>query len=153
MANDLNTVFLIGRLTHDPVIKDLPSGRLAEFSLANNRTFVSNNEEREDKLFIECKGWKGLADVIARTCHKGKQVAVTGRLKMDTWQTPEGHNRSKIFISVDHMQLLADRGQGAAVDRANDTGYQSPAPPMSGRPPQRPAVPPEQVFPDESMPF
>lgn len=155
MANDINQVTLIGRLTHDPQVKDFQGGRLATFTLANNRKYVANNEEREERLFIDCKCWRGLADIVARLCQKGKQVAVTGRLCMDTWTTPEGQNRSKIYLSVDQLQLLANAGQGIATDRANDTGYQSPAPPMPGRP-QRAAqlaVPPDEVFPDEDMPF
>ncbi|MCB1177600.1 MAG: single-stranded DNA-binding protein, partial [Leptospiraceae bacterium] len=48
MANDINTCVLIGRLTRDPDYKMIGSSAVVNFSIANNRIFMQNNEKKEE---------------------------------------------------------------------------------------------------------
>ena len=52
----LNKVMLMGNLTRDPQIKQLPSNTtLAEFGLATTRRYkTATGEEREETCFIDC---------------------------------------------------------------------------------------------------
>jgi len=106
MANDLNRVVLLGRLTRDPEFKIIGQSSVVNFSVANNRVYVSNGEKREETNFFDCEAWGKLADVLKQYAKKGKQVAIEGRLKQSTWDTPDGKKASKIRIQVENCQLL-----------------------------------------------
>lgn len=106
MANDLNTVFLVGRLTKDPEFKIVNNSSLVNFSIANKRVYVQNGEKKEEVNFFDCVAWGKLADVIKQYTSKGKQVAIEGRLRQETWDTPEGKKASKVRIYVNNLQLL-----------------------------------------------
>lgn len=127
MSNDINIITLVGRLTGDPRIKQTTAGNIAEFSLANSRKYGN----KEQTLFIDCKAWKGLADVVGQFCFKGKQVGVQGRLQMDRWTAPDGQNRQKIYMLVESLQLLGD---GRAAQQSKPSGpasyanFDNPAP-------------------------
>jgi len=90
MANDLNKVMLIGRLTRDPEFKSIKGSSVANFSLANNRSYTANNEKKEETHFFDCEVWGKLAEIIRDYGKKGKQIAVEGRLTQSSWDTPDG---------------------------------------------------------------
>lgn len=118
MANDINRVILVGRFTRDPEFKSINGTSLVNFSLANGRTYVSNGEKREESHFFDCEVWGKPADIIQQYCKKGKQIAIEGRLKQDTWETPEGKKASRIRIVVENFQLLGskdDSSSGSSV--------------------------------------
>src|SRR6187551_2699751 len=99
----LNKVMLIGNLTRDPQLKQLPSSTsLVEFGLATSRRFKTHDgEEREDVCFVDCTAFGKQAEVIAQYCTKGKPIFIEGRLKYDTWDDKNGGGkRSKLTVVV-----------------------------------------------------
>ena len=65
MASDINRVILIGRLTRDPELRYIQSGTaVANFSIANNRTYVTSGEKKEQASFFNCIAWAKLGEVI-----------------------------------------------------------------------------------------
>ncbi len=120
MAGDLNSVILIGRLTRDPELRQTNTGSsLCRFSIANNRIYMQNEQRREEVSFFNCVAWGRQAEIIARYCHKGKQVAINGRIKQSTWQDNEGRNRSNVDVVVDRLQLLGS-GPGGGETAAKE---------------------------------
>jgi single-strand DNA-binding protein len=119
---------LIGNMTRDPQVKNLPSGVvLAEFGLAMNRKYrTSAGEDKEEVCFVDCVAFAKQAETIAQWCRKGKPLFVEGRLKLDQWQDQQGGNRSKLTVTVENFQFLGTRdagdGQGAGGRGENDTG-------------------------------
>ncbi|TGN18176.1 single-stranded DNA-binding protein [Leptospira idonii] len=121
MANDLNKVLLIGRMTRDPEFKSINGSSVVNFSLANNRIYVSNGEKKEETHYFDCVAWGRLADILKQYAGKGKQVAIEGRLQQQTWETPEGKKASKIRVYVESAQLLGGQGGGSGGgDRGGD---------------------------------
>ena len=106
MANDLNRVVLIGRLTRDPEIKTVGGTSACNFSLATNRTYVSNGEKKEETHYFDCDVWGKLADILKQYAAKGKQIVIEGRLQQSIWDTPDGKKNSKVKIRVESFQLL-----------------------------------------------
>jgi len=106
MANDLNKVMMIGRLTRDPDFKSIKGTSVANFSIANNRTYTANNEKKDETHYFDCEVWGKLAEVIRDYAKKGKQIAIEGRLSQSTWDTPDGKKASKVRIRIDTFQLL-----------------------------------------------
>lgn len=108
MANDINRVILVGRLTRDPELKSTNSGSyLCRFTLASNRTiFQKDGENKEEVGFFDCVAWGKLAEVISKYSQKGRRVGVDGSLRFSTWDTAEGKRQSKVEVYVENFQFL-----------------------------------------------
>ena len=128
MANDLNRVTLIGRLTRDPEIKTVGGTSVCNFSLATNRTYVSNGEKKEETHFFDCDVWGKLADVLKQYASKGKQLAIEGRLQQSVWDAPDGKKNSKVRIRVENFQLLGGNTGGGSGGGANSSYSQQEVP-------------------------
>ncbi|MCC5814672.1 MAG: single-stranded DNA-binding protein [Leptospira sp.] len=122
MANDLNKVLLIARLTRDPDYKNINGTSLVNFGVANNRTYVANGEKKEETHYFDCEAWGKLADIIRQYATKGKQVMIEGRLKYDSWDTPDGKKASRIKVFVENLQLLGSPSGGSG-GRESSGGY------------------------------
>lgn len=122
MANDLNKVILIARLTRDPDYKNINGNSLVNFGVANNRTYVSNGEKKEETHYFDCEAWGKLADIIRQYATKGKQVMIEGRLKYDSWESPDGKKASRVRIFVENLQLLGSSPGGGSGSR-DSGGY------------------------------
>ncbi len=106
MANDLNKVFLIGRLTRDPEYKSIGENAVVNFAIANNRSYLVNREKRDEVYYFECEAWGKLAEILRQYAKKGKQVMVEGRLKYESWEGADGKKNSRIRITAENVQLL-----------------------------------------------
>ena len=107
----LNKVILIGRLTHDPELRYTPNGQpVANFSLAVDRK-MSKNDETD---FIPVVAWRRLAEICNEFLHKGKLVAIEGRLQVRSYEDKEGRKQRAFEVVADEMQMLdrSDRGAG-----------------------------------------
>ena len=47
--------------------------------------------------------WRSLAENVAETLTQGTRVVVVGRLRTNTWETPEGDKRSKVEIEAEEI--------------------------------------------------
>lgn len=113
MANDVNHVILIGRLTRDAELKFVNSGNaVGSFSIAVNRN-VKNGDNWEEKAnFFDIELWGKQAETLNQFLVKGKQVAVEGNLAQDRWEK-DGQPHSKVKIVANNVELLGG-GTGAS---------------------------------------
>ena len=121
MANDMNTVMIIGRLTRDMEARYTSGGMaIGSFSLAVNRRVKKGDAWTDEASFLDCTAFGKTAENLITYMVKGKQVAVLGSLKQERWES-EGQNRSKIVIIAENIQLLGgDKNtQGSAPDARN----------------------------------
>lgn len=105
MASD-NTVTLVGNITDDPELRFTPSGApVANFTVAVNRRFRTNDGQWEDKLdgFFRCNCWRDMAENVAESLTKGARVVVVGRLQQRSWEDGEGKRRSVFEVQVDEV--------------------------------------------------
>ncbi|MBD2778624.1 single-stranded DNA-binding protein [Iningainema tapete] len=103
----INIVTLIGRVGTDPDMKYFDSGSVkCKLTLAVNRR--SRDHEHTDWFNLEL--WGKTAEVANSYVRKGKQIAVKGSLKFDTWSDRStGANRSTPVILVDQLELLGSK--------------------------------------------
>ena len=87
----MNKVILMGRLTRDPEVRYTQTNNtlVASFSLAVNRRFVRQGEERQAD-FVNIVAWSKLGEFCSKYFKKGQQVAVIGRLQTRTWDDDQG---------------------------------------------------------------
>jgi single-strand DNA-binding protein len=110
-----NRVTLMGNLTRDPQLKQLPSNTtVAEFGLAMSRRFKTQaGEDREEVCFVDCSAFGRQAEVIGQYCTKGKPLFVEGRLKYDQWDDKtSGLRRSKLTVVVESFQFVGGPQDG-----------------------------------------
>jgi len=106
----MNKIILIGRLTADPELRYTPSGApVANFTVAVDRKFSKNDETD----FIPVVAWRRLAEICNEFLHKGKLVAVEGRLQTRTYEDKEGQRRKAFEVVADEMQMLDRAGTGS----------------------------------------
>lgn len=123
---DINRVNLIGRLTRDVELKVIPSGTsIANFSIANNRSYTSNGEKKEDVSYFNCIIWGKGAEIISKYAHKGSKVALEGRLQQRRWQDKDGNNRSTVEVVCDNFQFLDSKQSDSTGYDPNTPTYQA----------------------------
>src|SRR5437763_1951991 len=108
---DLNKVFLIGRLTHDPELRYTPGGAaVSDLRVATSRSWTGKDGERkEDTLYIDVTVWNRQAENCCQYLKKGRQVHVEGYLRSESWDAPDGSKRSKVKVEADRVQFLDRR--------------------------------------------
>lgn len=107
LAN-LNRVFLIGRLTKDPDIRQTTNGTpVANFTIAINRRFRSpTGEVKEETTYVGIVAWQKLADLCRQFLAKGRAVLVEGKLQNRSWETEDGQKRSTLEVRADRIEFL-----------------------------------------------
>ena len=87
----MNKVVLMGRLTRDPEVRYTQTNNtlVASFSLAVNRRFVRQGEERQAD-FINIVAWSKTGEFCSKYFKKGQQVGVIGRIQTRTWDDDQG---------------------------------------------------------------
>ena len=107
MANDLNCVFIVGRLTRDMEVRYTSGGMaIGKFSLAVNRKKKSGDQWVDEASFFDVTCFGKTAENLKQYMPKGKQVGVDGSLHQDRWQDDSGQTRSRVVINADNIQLL-----------------------------------------------
>ena len=103
----LNKVILIGRLTRDPQMRSLPSGKsVATFGLATNRVFVDKSgQKKEETQFHNIVLFGRLAEIASQYLKKGGLAMIEGRLRTRNWQDSQGNQHSRTEIVGQSLQL------------------------------------------------
>ena len=114
----MNRVMLIGRLTAKPELRYTGSNvPYSRFTVAVNRTFSSNNGERETD-FINCVIWRKQAENVCNYLDKGSLVSVEGRIQTGSYDDKDGNRRYTSDVVADNVQFLESRSQ--SQNRSND---------------------------------
>lgn len=113
---DLNRATIIGRLTRDPELRSLPSGRsVASFSVATNRMWTDANGQRQKLVeYHNVVAWGKMAETANQYLHKGSRVYVEGRLQTREWAAQDGSKRNRTEIVADTFIMLDARNASGA---------------------------------------
>ena len=112
-----NRVVMIGNLTRDPEYKQLTSGQaVCRLGLASNRQFKNRQTGNavQEVCYIDIDVWGPQAESCRQYLAKGRPILVEGRLKLDTWEDPNGQNRSKHTIVADRVVFLSSGASSEA---------------------------------------
>ena len=137
MPANLNKVFLMGNLTREPEIRNLPSGTtVCSFGVAVNRQFVNAaGATQEEVCYIDISAFGRTGEVVAQYLHKGSPIFVEGRLRFEQWDDREtGKKRSRLSVIAERVQLIGAPGgrdgsfaEDAQADAASaPDGWQQP---------------------------
>jgi len=102
----MNRVLLTGRLTRDPELRSLASGKtVTQFSLATNE-YRGGQEKAEFHTVVT---WDRLAEICAQYLGKGQLVAVEGRLQTRQWEDDRKLRHWKTEIVAASVEMLSGR--------------------------------------------
>ncbi|HEX5797768.1 MAG TPA: single-stranded DNA-binding protein [Candidatus Saccharimonadales bacterium] len=124
MARSFNQVTLMGNLTRDPELRQIPSGQsVCSFSLALNRSYKnSSGEWQEATDYVDIVAWAGLGERVAQYVTKGRPVLVSGRLQSRSWEQ-DGQKRNKLEVIASDVTFLGGRGG----DNSGSENYSQPS--------------------------
>ncbi len=120
----MNKLTIIGNLTADPELRTIPSGiNVCTFTVAVNRRFSSNKEERQTDFF-RVTAWRQLGETCSRYLSKGRKVAVIGEVTARAFEGKDGQPRASLEVTADDVEFLSPREQGGMLPHQQG-GYAS----------------------------
>jgi len=161
----LNRATIIGNLTREPEVRQIPSGQsVCSFAVATNRSWASaDGQKQEASEFHNIVAWGKLAEICAQYLNKGRKVYIEGRLQTRDWEGQDGVRRYRTEIVADRIQFGNRPGAGGAgtgsagasgsangsdkSSSVNDDSSQKDAPPVDTI-----DYPEEEIIPDD-IPF
>lgn len=121
MATDINSVVLVGNITHDldgNAFGYTSTGTArANVSIAVNRSKKQGDQWVDEASFFDITIWGKTAENLKPYLVKGQKIAVQGFLKQDRWKDQDGNNRSRVSIVAESVELC---GKKASENNATD---------------------------------
>jgi single-strand DNA-binding protein len=111
MPADLNRVTLVGRLTRDPELRQLPSGD----GICSIRLAVSSRARSEDggwgdkSNYFDVTVFGRQAETAVQYLSKGRRIGVDGRLSWREWQAQDGTRRQSVEVIANDLFFLDSR--------------------------------------------
>lgn len=129
MARSVNQVILMGNLTRDPEVRQIPSGQsVCSFSLALNRSYKDGSGEWQEATdYIDIVAWGPLGERVAQYLSKGRRCLVQGRLQSRSWEQ-DGQKRSKVEVNANDVTFLDSRGGPEAINGGDEAPSEKPKP-------------------------
>jgi len=120
----LNKVLLIGRLTTDPVIKALPSGkRVANFTLAIDNPGKDKSGAPLPADFIDCVAYSdNLVRLLDLYVRKGRLIYAEGRLRIRSYTDRNGIRRRTSEVVLSTVQFLDSKKDAQQSSTGVSTG-------------------------------
>lgn len=118
----MNKAILLGRLTKDPELRytNVNNTAVASFTLAVNRRYVSQGEERQAD-FINCVAWGKNGEFVNNYYKKGQQVSIIGRIQTRSWNDDKGGKHYVTEVIVEEC-YFADTKQNKSTNQNNNQG-------------------------------
>lgn len=117
MAMSLNRAQIIGNVTRDPEMKQIPGGQVVtSFGLATNFTWTDQSGQKQEKAeFHNIVAWRKLAEICGQYLKKGSKVFIEGRIQTRSWEAEDGSKRYRTEIVAENMIMLDRKGDSPAV--------------------------------------
>lgn len=104
--SDINKVIFSGRVTRDSELRTTPNGTsVTDVSVVSNRIWNKNGERQEEATFVDVTIWGKQAETLSSMLTKGRHIMVEGRMKLNSWETPEGVKRNKLTVVAESVNL------------------------------------------------
>lgn len=110
----MNSFVLTAKIVRNPQLRYTQQSQLAvtEMMVQFDSGFANNSKFSTLKVV----GWGNIATDINDKYHEGDEVILSGRLKMDTFDRPEGFKEKKAELIVSHIEPLNSSGSNPSSD-------------------------------------
>lgn len=120
----MQKLFIIGNLTRDPELRSTRDGTpVCSFTVAVNRRQKSAEAGKPDADFFRVTAWRALGESCGKYLAKGRKVAVTGSVSVNTYTAQDGSFRASMEVVADDVEFLSPKSEYApgtvgAIDAA-----------------------------------
>ena len=102
----MNQVLLTGRLTRDPEVRKLASGKtVTQFCIATN-DYRGGSEHSEYHTIVT---WDRLAEICGQYLGKGQLVSISGRLQTRQWEDDAKARHWKTEVVANTVEMLSGK--------------------------------------------
>jgi len=121
----MNKVVLLGRLTANPEIRYTQTNNtmVASFSLAVNRRFAKQGEERQAD-FINIVAWSKTAEFCSKYFKKGQQVGVIGRLQTRNYEDDKGVKHYITEVVAEEVYFADSKKEGTTTTNTTENNLE-----------------------------
>lgn len=107
----INQVVLMGRLTGEPETRYIQGSNssVTRFTLAVERDFKGQNEERAKTDFINCIAWNKTGEFIDKYFRKGSMLAVLGSIETGSYTNKDGNKVYTTDVNVTKASFTGER--------------------------------------------
>lgn len=115
----MNKVYVMGNITRDPELSKFGDDRaVCNFTVAHNNGKTKDNKELPAD-FIPCKAWDKRAETIAKYCHKGDKILVSGAFKTDTYKdkTHDDVTHYSSYVNVSDFEFAGGKNNNTEVSQ------------------------------------
>lgn len=141
----MNNVVLMGRLTHDPELRQTQSGiSCCRFTVAVNRKFKNKDTDQYEADFISCVAWRQTAEFVSKYFSKGSMICVSGSLRTGSYQD-KNHSDVTHYttdVMVDGVEFTGEKKQQGTSNNQQ---------PQQQRPQQQQQQPAPQYTPHNAL--
>ena len=110
---------VVGNVAGPPRLRTTPAGvSVADFRIASTPRRHDRAEgtwSDGETIWFGVTAWRGLAEHVAGSLHKGDKVVVAGRLTTRSWEVEGGERRSGLELEAAHVGLDLSRGAAGYV--------------------------------------
>lgn len=117
----MNACNFTGRLGRDPELRSTQSGKsVCSFSLA-----VDGFGQNAETLWLDVSVWGRAAENCAQYLGKGREVAVTGRVGLRTYEKRDGSAGASVTLDANDVTFIGARDENAAPPAQNRQAQRS----------------------------
>lgn len=105
----LNTICLVGRIVHDPELKNTNSGNaVTSFAVAVERNRSGQDGEKIVD-YIDVVAWRKTAEFVSKYFKKGSWIAVNGSLQTRSYEDRDGKKRKVFEVVADNVHFCGGK--------------------------------------------
>jgi single-strand DNA-binding protein len=104
----MNNINLVGRITKDLESKIAGNTVICNFSIAVNRRFAKEGQQKAD--FINCVCFGKVAENLCKYQGKGSLIGINGTLNIDQYQK-DGENKTFTKVVANEIEFLGGNGE------------------------------------------
>jgi single-strand DNA-binding protein len=127
------SITILGNVGRDPELRYLQNGvAVCDFSVAVNKRFNVNGEQREETTWFRVTCWRQLAETVKQYLTRGRQVMIVGEVRATAYLDKSGQPAATLEITAQTIKFIGGRDGGGASgggDFNQNDAYREFAPP------------------------
>ena len=98
----MNVCHIIGNLCNDPELRSTHDGKAV-----TNFTVAVSWQDGQGTDYFNVSAWERRAENCAKYLHKGDRVAVSGRISVSSYTSPEGKHYARLELRGDNVEFVS----------------------------------------------
>lgn len=110
----------VGRLVADPVLREVGTTCVADFTLACDERVGSGENRKKITSFLDFNVWDKAASVIAEYAKKGDQLFVVGIPRKESYTDKEGNKKYKSYFRVEEFNFISSGKKAEPTEKVEE---------------------------------